>query len=339
VAATRAALRRAANVDLAYGEPFGALELRRRLAPFLSRSRGVVSHPDRIGVCAGSTQALLAIASASRALGARRVAVEDPGHRWRTRTLRACGLEVVPVPVDADGLVVDALRDVDAVVVSPDHHFPTGVALSAARRRALVAWAVEGDRLVVEHDYDGCFRYDRPPAGTLQALAPDHVAYVGSASGLLAPTLRLGWAALPARLVVPVADHLFATVVATPRIAQLALAEMIATGHLERHLRRARGVYKRRRELVCAELARRFSGATVTGAPVGLFVALALPEGVDERALLATARRRSMELDGRGEHALTPQPPGLAIGFAAAPEPTLRRAIAELATAASEAAG
>jgi len=150
LASTRAALRGAANVDLAYGEPFGALALRRELVPFLARTRGVAAGADRTAVFAGSTHALLTLALVLRSLGAVRIAVEDPGHRWRMRALAASGLDVVPVPVDDGGLRVDRLGDVDAVVVSPGHSFPTGVGLSAERRRDLVAWAVEGNRLVLD---------------------------------------------------------------------------------------------------------------------------------------------------------------------------------------------
>jgi GntR family transcriptional regulator/MocR family aminotransferase len=329
LAASRAALQGAANTDLAYGEPFGAAALRRQLAPFLVRTRGVAAEPDRTAVCAGSSQALHVLASVLRERGATRIAVEDPGHRWRARTLAASGLEVVPVAVDDDGLRVDDLPEVDAVVVSPDHQFPRGVALAPERRRALVDWAAAGDRLILEHDYDGHFRYDRPPAGTLQALAPEHVAYVGSASALLAPTVRLGWAVVPARLVVPVADRLFSTSMATSRLTQLALAEFLARGYLDRHLRRARAAYKRRRELVLAALPDGAAG----GSPVGLFLPVALPEGVDERELMAAARARGVAIDGLNEHSRGPQPPGLVLGFAAAPEPTLRRAVRALGLA------
>ncbi len=327
LAACRASLHRAANTDLAYGDPFGAAELRRQLAVFLARTRGVVATADRTGVLLGSTHALFALASVLRAQGVRRIGVEDPGHRWRTRALAASGLEVVPVPVDGEGLCVDRLPHVDAVVVSPDHHFPSGVALSPERRRALVDWAVGGDRLVVEHDYDGHFRYDRPPAAALQGLAPEHVAYVGGASALLAPTLRVGWAVLPARLVVPLANEAFGSVVAAPRLTQLALAELIARGHLDRHLRRARVVYRRRREALLAALGRHLPGAAPGGAPVGLYLSLALPAESDESGLLAAARGLGLALDGANEHALTAQPPGLVLGFAASPEPTLRRAL------------
>ena len=224
LAATRAALKRAADFDLAYGEPFGAARLRSRLAPFLARTRGVVADVARTSVLAGSSQALFVLASILRGQGGRRLAVEDPGHRWRTRALAASGLEIVPVPVDAHGLRVEDLPDVAAVVVSPDHHFPSGVALSPQRRRELVEWAAAGERLIVEHDYDAHFRYDGS-GGALQGLAPEHVVYVGTASAVLAPTLRLGWAVVPSRLVVPVANELFRTVVATPRLAQFALED------------------------------------------------------------------------------------------------------------------
>ena len=245
----------------------------------------------------------------------------------------------MPVPVDAHGLCVERLPDdVAAVVVSPDHQFPLGVALSAERRRALLDWAVAGDRLVIEHDYDGHFRYDRPAAGTLQALAPEHVAYVGTLSPLLAPTLRLGWAVLPARLVEPAALHVFANVVAVPRLPQFALAEFIERGYLDRHVRRARAAYKRRRRLAVATLERKLPGARVGGAPVGLYLSVTLPDGSDEQALLVEARRRGIAVDGVGEHAIEPQPPGLAVGFAALAEPTLRRALGELAASADRAA-
>ncbi|HVS86261.1 MAG TPA: aminotransferase class I/II-fold pyridoxal phosphate-dependent enzyme, partial [Gaiellaceae bacterium] len=282
---------------------------------------------ERTAVFAGATQALFVLASVLRERGARRIAVEDPGHRWRTRALEAAGIEIVPAPVG------ELPGDVDAVVVSPDHQFPTGTRLAPERRRALVAWAREG-RLVVEHDHDGHFRYDRPPVGALQALAPEHVAYVGSASALLAPAVRLGWAVLPMSLVVPVANRLFATGLGTSRLAQLTLAQLVARGSLDRHLRRANTAYRRRRLLAVTQLPRRLPGSVTGGAASGLFLHVALPEDADEAALLASARARGIALDGVGEHALTPQPPGLVVGFAALPEPSLERALRALGRAA-----
>ena len=337
LAAMRAALHRARGNDFSYGEPFGAGALRVQLAPFLARTRGVVAVPDRTGIFAGATQAFLELARVLRANGAKRIAIEDPGHRWRTNTIAASGLEVVPVRVDGEGLCVDELPDVSAVVVSPDHQFPLGVALSPARRRALVEWAAANDALVIEHDNDAHYRYDQVRTSALQALAPEHVAYVGSTSALLAPAIRIGWAVLPARLVEPVARQLFADVIGTPRLTQLALADFIARGYLDRHLRRTGVAFKRRRETLVRALAQELPQAMLQGRAAGLYASFALPEGTDEARMLGAARRRGIALDGFDEHATVSHDPGLVLGFASAPEPTLEEGAARLQAAWEEA--
>jgi len=142
IAASRASLGRAADTDLAYGAPFGSVELRERLASFLARTRGIAADSERTNIFAGFARALFVVASVLRERGATRIAVPDPSHRWRARTLGRSGLELVSVPVDRNGLQVDALPDVQAVVVSPDHEYPLGAVRSPERRRALVDWAV-----------------------------------------------------------------------------------------------------------------------------------------------------------------------------------------------------
>jgi GntR family transcriptional regulator / MocR family aminotransferase len=331
----RSSLHRAVAQDFAYGEPQGASDLRRRLSSFLARTRGVVGTSDRACIFAGSSQALFVLASVLRARGVTRIGVEDPSHLWRTSTLAASGLELVPVSVDEEGLRVDELGDVAAVVVSSEHQFPTGAALSPGRRRALLEWAADGDRLIVEHDYDGHFRYDRAPAAALQSLAPERVAYVGSASALLAPTVRVGWAVLPGALVAPVVEYLFATSIAPSRLTQLALAEFLERGFLDRHLRKVGNAYRRRRETLVASLAKHVPEARVVGSAGGLFLSLSLPAGTDEPALLEAAREQGIALDGFNEHAATPQPPGVALGFACVSVPVLRYAARRLGEAAS----
>ena len=328
LSASRTAVRRAADTDLAYGEPFGSLELRQRLAPFLARTRGTVGSADRIGVHAGSTHALFTLANVLRMNGATRLGVEDPGHRWRTGTLAASGLEIVPIPVDDEGLRTDLLEGLDAVVVSPEHSFPLGLTLSPQRRRALVQWAVANDTIVIEHDYDGHFRYDRTPTAALQALAPEHVAYVGTASAILAPTIRLGWSILPSRLVEEVAGSTATSLFAMPRLEQLTLAEFIARGYLDRLLRRARSAYKKRRDLVAATF-------PVRGTPGGLFVCVPLERRADEARVLAKARSEGFALDGVQANAIGTAEPGLVLGFAASSEPTFRRALDSLGVATS----
>jgi GntR family transcriptional regulator/MocR family aminotransferase len=198
-------------------------------------------------------------------------------------------------------------------------------------------WAAANGTLVIEHDYDAHYRYDQLRASALQALAPEHVAYVGSTTALLAPAIRLGWSVLPARLVEPVAHQLFADVIGTPRLTQLALAEFIARGYLDRHLRRTGAAFKTRRETLVRALAERLPQATPQGRAAGLYASFALPEEADEAKLLAAARRRGIALDGFNEHATFPQRPGLVLGFASAPEPTLERGAALLEAAWEEA--
>ena len=189
------------------------------------------------------------------------------------------------------------------------------------RRRELVAWVSAGDaRLVIEHDDDAHFSYDRPAASALQSLAPERCAYLGTASALLAPTLRVGWAALPERLVVDMAGELARMSIASSRITQHALAEFIERGYLDRHLRRARAAYRRRLEIVRSAL-------PATGGGAGLYLRVPLPSGADEEAVLGDLRSKGFALDGVNQNAIGKHDPALVVGFAAASEPTLRDAV------------
>ena len=144
-------------------------------------------------------------------------------------TARQAGLEIIPIPVDADGIDVATLAQTgaDAVLVTPAHQFPTGVVLTPERRRALLQWARTADALMIEDDYDAEYRHDGPPVGAMQGLAPDHVAYIGSASKTLTPALRLGWLALPQRLAGTAADTKWWRDSGSPMLDQLALADLI----------------------------------------------------------------------------------------------------------------
>jgi GntR family transcriptional regulator/MocR family aminotransferase len=322
LAACSDALRGATTTDFAYGDPFGAAQLRAQLAPFLWRTRGLGAEPGRVGIHVGSTHALSALCAALRGRGVTRIGVEDPSHRWRRSTIAASGLEVVPIRADEQGLDLETLAasSVEAVVVSPDHNFPFGGTMSEERRAALLRWAVRNDTLVVEHDYDGFFRYDHNARPALQSRAPERVVYVGTASALLAPSLRIGWTVLPRHLVVDVAEHTAYGVFAHSRILQLTFAQLIAAGHVDRHLRRARTRYAARHQLVRELLPAR-------GAAAGLYLHVPLETSADERALLDELKQEGISLDGVGKNAVDDCAPGLVVGFAAAAEPTLREAL------------
>jgi GntR family transcriptional regulator/MocR family aminotransferase len=325
------ALRTAADSDLDYGDPAGAPRLRAELAGYLGRVRAARVAPAGMLVTSGAAQALALLAAVLRAGGVSRIGVEDPGSPSIREHLRSAGLRLVPVPVDGYGLDVAALARarLSAVVVTPAHQFPTGVVLSPDRRTALIAWAAQTGGLIIEDDYDAEFRYDRDPVGCLQGMAPQSVALVGSVSKALAPALRLGWLAGPPRLTAELAAAKSAADNGGPVLEQLALAELLAGGGYDRHLRSVRRTYRARRDVAVEAVAEHLPGAAVAGVAAGMHLLVTLPPDVDDVAL---ARRAAGQ--GIGALALSATrvraagPPGLAIGYAAVPPDRLRAAIA-----------
>jgi GntR family transcriptional regulator/MocR family aminotransferase len=192
---------------LDYPDPRGAGLAREALASYLNRARATVARADRVVFCSGSAQGIGLLCRVLRERGVRRIAVEDPGHADQCTDIRTCGLETPRIPVDEHGLCVERLERLDAgaVLVTPAHQYPTGAVLAPERRAALLKWATERRAIIIEDDYDAEYRYDREPIGALQGLAPDRVVYVGTASKVLSPALRLAWLVVPAGLVADVA--------------------------------------------------------------------------------------------------------------------------------------
>ncbi|MFF5264974.1 PLP-dependent aminotransferase family protein [Actinomadura viridis] len=317
----------AASADAyTYGDPRGRIELRTALAGYLGRTRGVLASPDQIVITNGYVQALALL---TRVLGESApavIATEDPGVAFHREVIRHHGSQVVPIPVDDRGARTDLLGGpgfprVGAVELTPAHQYPTGRTLDPERRRALVDWARSGDRLVIENDYDGEFRYDRQPIGAIQGTAPDHVAYVGTVSKTLGPALRLGWIVAPRHLLRPLAEAKRHHDHHTESLGQLALADFIARHAYDRHIRACRLRYKRRRDLLLARLRSRSrppSGLAVHGIAAGLHALIGLPSGgPTEQDVLDAAAARDVALGRLGDrwHEPGDRPQGVIVGF------------------------
>ncbi|MDX3641023.1 PLP-dependent aminotransferase family protein, partial [Streptomyces sp. MB09-02B] len=279
-AAQRGVLAELPHHELGYPDPRGLPRLRTALAELLARRRGVVADPERIVVVSGVAQATTLLGSVLHARGTRVVGVEDPGSPEHGTLYAATGLGTVPLPLDDGGLAVGPLREsgVRAVVTTPAHQFPTGIAYTARRRGDLLDWARAVDGLIVEDDYDGEFRYDRAPVGALQGLDPERVAYTGSVSKSLAPGLRLGWLLVPAWLAEEVVERKRTMDLGHPTIDQALFARFVERGDYDRQLRRCQRAYRERRDVLVSALAEHFPGAEVSGIAAGLHVIVTLPE-------------------------------------------------------------
>ena len=332
----RAAALELPTPDLDYGDPRGLPRLRVALADYLGRVRGVVADPARVVVTTGFAQGRNLICAALAASGARRIAVEDPSHPEQRAALISAGLQIVAVPVDDEGIRVEQLwaSGADAALITPAHQFPTGAVLSGARRGALADWLRSTGAIAIEDDYDAEYRYDRTPVGALQGIEPHRVIYAGSVSKTLAPALRIGWLVLPGALLNPVVTQKRLADLGSNQLEQHALAGFIASGQLDRHLRRMRATYRKRRDALVAALAAELPKAQVRGIAAGLHAAVVLPGQIDEQAIAAEARRRGLTCDTLADYRLdSTGPPTLLLGYAQHPEPTIHAGIATLATA------
>ena len=335
----RAAWRQAPLDAVGYPDPRGVPALRQALAEYLGRVRGVAAEPEQMLICTGFAQAFSLLCRWLAGRGVERVALEDPGWHPHRLVVEQAGLEVVPVPVDAEGLRVDLLEASAAgvVVVTPAHQFPTGAVLSRERRAALVEWAEEGDRLIVEDDFDAEYRYDGSGLGAVQGLAPDRVAYIGSASKRLTPGMRLGWALLPPWLAWPLIQAKAIEDSGSEAIGQLALHDFIERGELDRHIRRMRLRYQRRRAAMVEALSRHLPQAGISAAAAGLYELVELPRETDEAALVVAAGARGVGLEGLALHRFNATgPPGLVLGFACLSEPAIENGVRLLAEAFAE---
>jgi GntR family transcriptional regulator/MocR family aminotransferase len=299
-------LRRAVDRhDGVYGDPAGTPELRHTLASWIARSRAVVADPEQVVVTCGAQQALYLLARAHVGTGDV-VAVEDPGYPPFRHVVEAIGAEVVGVPVDDEGMVVDAIPGTARLVhVTPSHQFPTGSTMSMGRRLALLSAARRTGMVIVEDDYDSEYRHvDRPLEPLFRLDRNSSVVYVASFSKILSPALRLGFAVVPPALLPGVVGLRRLIDRAPSAVDQSALLGFIADGWLDRHLRRARRVYRARHRLVSDRL-RRLAERGVVEAPAsnaGLHVAARFRGRDDEEEVVARLEGRGVAVEGLGSY-------------------------------------
>lgn len=341
LAATRHIVQTAPNTTFGYRDRTGAIELRQALAEYLGRVRGVITTPSHIVICAGYAHALRLVCQVlhHHIAGGGTLAFEDPTEPDYPRLVEQTGHRARRVAIDRDGLIVEALTNETAVVVTPAHQYPLGVTLSSARRVELVSWARRADGFIVEDDYDGEFRYDRQPVGALQGMAPDRVIYVGTTSKTIAPGLRLAWLVLPSSLMTPLReatrwDESYVNV-----IDQLVLARLIQTGELDRHVRRCRTRYRRRRDLLDKAVTRRLPHGRLFGIAAGLHAVLRLPADTDlEAPLLGYLAERDIHVEGISSYYHRPEqsPLALVIGYATPADHAYSSALSALINALRE---
>lgn len=309
----------------------GYAPLREEIAAYAARSRAARCTPEQIVVVNGSQQAIDLCARLLLEPGDT-VAFENPGYLGTRRTLGAYGARLQPTRVDAEGIVVG---DIDAaarmVYVTPSHQFPTGAAMSLARRLALIERARRQELVIVEDDYDSEYRYSGAPLPSLQGLAADvPIVYCGTFSKVMFPGLRIGYVIVPHALIDTFARAKWLADRHAPILPQAVLADFLREGHLDRHIRRMRRHYAHRRDVLVDSLARRFGpDVLVAGDPAGMHMLVRF----HDPAVRQRAQANKVLLADAATYYLTPSPPAaeFVLGFSALGERTIREGVKRLA--------
>jgi GntR family transcriptional regulator / MocR family aminotransferase len=355
-AAWRRAWRQAgAHLPSRWPDPYGLPELRQEIAAYLRRSRGLAVTPAHVLVTQGVSSGLALLADALLTPGAQ-AGLEEPGYPTGREVLRRAGARVVPCRVDAHGIVPEELPgDLTLLYTTPAHQYPLGGRLPVSRRQALVAWARATGAVIVEDDYDSEFRYDVGPLPALHSMDPDVIVYLGTASKVLATAFGAGWLVAPPALVDRLAALRPRLGVRIPEPVQHAVLALLRSGDLERHVRKMRLEYARRRAALVDGLTHAGHDALATSAgpgtdalgpgtdgdrvpfrllgdTAGMHVVLELPAGYPAGRLVAAAAERGVAVYSLDRYfAGPPAMSALILGYGTATLPQVRRAAAALA--------
>jgi GntR family transcriptional regulator/MocR family aminotransferase len=288
---------------LGYGERQGNAELRAEIVRYLYPSRGVECSPDQIFVCSGTQQAVSLLCQVLPLPS--RVAMEDPGYNGVRAVLANHGRDVVPIPLEGDGLHVDELRRqaVNAVYVTPSHQFPLGSVLPVQKRGKLLQWAYEHEGLIIEDDYDSEFRYQGQPIPALKAMdAGDRVIYLGTFSKSFLPAIRMSFIVLPEKLAVDFRAGIAPYSQSTSPLLQEAMLRFMREGHYERHIRRMRKLYQTKHKILLKAIQLHLGDrVAVIGQRAGLHLLIDV-RGRDSAELIESAAKVGVNVYSPREH-------------------------------------
>jgi GntR family transcriptional regulator / MocR family aminotransferase len=346
LSAGRAALNSADDCVLGYPDPRGVPRLRHALAEYLGRARGVVTSPDNVIICAGFAHGLALICRVLTARGGTTLGMEAYGHLLHRRIAMASGIRPEALPVDERGAIPEALDAARALamasglVLTPAHQYPLGMTLAPPRRTAFVRWATRTGAVIVEDDYDGEYRFDRQPVGAMQALAPEHVIYAGTASKSLAPGLRIGWLVVPDAMIEEMLTAKESSGSHNGTLDQLTLARFIESGGYDRQIRQSRLMYRRRRDRLIAALHRQAPAVRLTGIAAGLHALAELPGQESESDVIARAARHGVAVDGLAAYTAAghERAPALVVGYGRPADHAYTTAVGRLCAALAESA-
>lgn len=323
------------HVPLDYGPTQGEPVLREAIASYLFRNRGVRTSPEQILIVNGSQQA---IALSSRVLfeTGDGVAIENPCYQGAREIFEADGVQLLPHPVDEDGLDPSKLASARGVYVTPSHQFPTGATMPLARRLKLLAWAEANDAVVLEDDYDSGYRYDGRPLEAIQSLDESgRVVYVGTFSKVLFPAVRIGFMSLPSALVPAYTKAKWLADRHAPALEQLALAEFLHSGEFEQHLRRTRTRNGARRQTLLSALERHAGDEVeVVGANAGIHMLAWLREKRPVDAIIGEAAARGVGVYPASQYFIgEPDRDGFLLGYGTLSEDSIDEGVRRFAEA------
>ena len=327
--AQKRALQSASTLDVANTDGAGLWALRKELAAYLGRSRGILVRPEALVVTAGTSQSLALVARALAVDGLTELGFENPSCNHHHAAVREVGAEPRGVRIDEQGLIVSKLYDagIGAVVVSSTDQFPTGTRLSELRRAALIKWATDTGGLIIETDSE--LREDNAQS-PMQTAAPARVIYVGSTEKTLGPFAGLGWAVIPDQLIPSVQE--LSAFLHVSSFDQLAFGDFLARGDYDRHILKMRVVYRHRRAFLIDALRGAFPDFSIVEPVAGLHVVLLTGRDGLAGTVCAMARERGLAIDSICEHTLPGYggPEGILVGFGQVSEATVPAAVDEL---------